>query len=94
MIMFGYIAPHIIILAEPRFHLAMVPFLAALAGYTWVNWRSIRDRANTRQGRLLFTLSCVLIAFLLLNWGLELWRDADKLILLFGPEGNIAHFPY
>ena len=94
MVVFGYIAPHILILAEPRFHLAMVPFLAALAGYTWANWGSIRAKAATRKGRLLFILSLVLIAFLFLNWGLELWRDADKLTLLFGPEGNTAYFPY
>jgi hypothetical protein len=94
MVMFGYITPHILILAEPRFHLAMVPFFAALAGYTWANWRSIWAQAATRKGRMLFTLAVVLVGFLLLNWGLELWRDADKLAQLFGPEGNVAHFPY
>jgi hypothetical protein len=94
LIMFGYIAPHILILAEPRFHLAMVPFFAVLAGYTWVNGRSIWMRARTDKGRWLFALSCVLVALLLLNWGLGLWRDADKLVQLFGPEGNVAHFPY
>jgi hypothetical protein len=29
-----------------------------------------------------------------LNWGLELFRDADKLALLFGPHGNTSHFTY
>jgi hypothetical protein len=27
-------------------------------------------------------------------WGLELWRDAGKLALLFGPNGNRSFFPY
>jgi hypothetical protein len=94
MMMFGYITPHILILAEPRFHLAMVPFFAALAGYTWANWRTMLVQARTRKGRWLFVLGCVLVALLFLNWGLGLWRDADKLAQLFGPEGNVAHFPY
>jgi hypothetical protein len=29
-----------------------------------------------------------------LNWGLELWRDADKLAVLFGPQGNVSYFSY
>ena len=29
-----------------------------------------------------------------INWGLELWRDAGKLALLFGPKGNLSFSPY
>jgi hypothetical protein len=36
----------------------------------------------------------VLAALLCLNWGLELSRDADKLIVLFGANGNQSYFPY
>ena len=93
-IMFGYIIPHILILAEPRFHLAMVPFFAVFAGYTWVNRKELWAQAESRRGKLIITLSLVLVSLLLLNWGLELWRDADKLALMFGPEGNTAHFSY
>jgi len=94
MLMFGYITPHIFILAEPRFHLAILPFLAVLAGYTWVNRRDIWERAVSRKGRLAFVVASLLVALLVLNWALELWRDAENLAILFGPQGNLAHFPY
>jgi len=88
----GYLLPHVLILAEPRFHLTLVPLLAAFAGYTLADWPRLRQRAQTNRWRLVLAL--VLVALLWSNWGMELWRDADKLAALFGPEGWQAGFSY
>ncbi len=92
----GYVTPHVFILAEDRFHLALVPYLAILAAQFWANgfgalmarWR------ESRTGRILFILSILLVALLVTNWGLELVRDWDKITQLLGPTGNQSHFPY
>jgi hypothetical protein len=91
----GYITPHLFILAEDRFHLAMVPLLAILSAYFWTSWRcALRKSWQTRSGRIVSLLAYMAVMLLFLNWGLELWRDAGKLVLLLGPTGNITSFPY
>lgn len=92
--MVSYLLPHLLILAEPRFHLAWIPMLAVLAGYTWVNKAEIWARARTPGGRAAALIAVLLVSMLLFNWGLELIRDADKLTLMFGPEGHLARFSY
>lgn len=88
----GYLFPHILLLAEPRFHLAIVPALAVLAAYTWTSRRQLWARAQVERPKLVLAL--VLVALLCLNWGLELVRDADKLAAIFGLKGNRSYFPY
>lgn len=93
---FGYLAPHVPLLAEDRFHLTLVPFLAILAAQAWVGgpaalWR--RWQAS-RWGKVALLLALLAVVLLFANWGLELHRDADKIRLLFGPEGNKTYFPY
>ncbi len=91
----GYITPHVFILAEDRFHLAIVPFLAILAAKTWTYGRlALKERWSTWPGRIFILLAFVGVRLLLLNWGLELWRDAGKLALLLGPNGNMTSFSY
>jgi hypothetical protein len=92
----GYITPHLLIIAEDRFHLTIVPFLAILAAQCWTgSWSSIRQRwAGSKAGKVALILASAAILLLLANWGLELWRDGDKLALLFGPNGNQAYFSY
>lgn len=85
-----YLLPHIFILSEDRFHLALIPYVAILASYGWVLIRSRQLNFSAWQ-----KIGCVfLICLLLLNWGLELNRDADKIATLFSPTGNTAGFPY
>jgi hypothetical protein len=92
----GYITPHLLIIAEDRFHLTTVPLLAILAAQCWSGgWSSIRQLwTGSKGGKVALILASVAILLLLANWGLELWRDADKLALLFGPNGNQAYFSY
>lgn len=88
----GYLLPHVLLLAEPRFHLTIVPALAALAGYAWMERALLWANARQNRGRIL--MAGLLILLLWSNWGLELWRDADKLALLFSPDGYHAGFAY
>jgi len=92
----GYITPHLLIIAEDRFHLTIVPFLVILAAQCWDGgWLSIRknwEKSNSKKVSLVLASAIVLL--LLTTWGLELWRDTDKLVLLFGPNGNHTYFSY
>jgi hypothetical protein len=95
LVLFGYVLPHLLLLAEERFHLVLVPFLAVLAAQLWDRgWNGVSERWRTRVGKLALIVAGMVVVLLCLNWGLELWRDADKLALLFGPNGNRTFFPY
>jgi hypothetical protein len=96
LLFFCYITPHVFILAEDRFHLALIPYLAILASRFWVSGFGVLSARwkESRNGKIL-TILAILSAFLLVtNWGLELHRDADKIIQLLGPEGNQTYFPF
>jgi hypothetical protein len=91
---FGYFAPHLLLLAEPRFHLALVTFLSVFAAYTWVNFPEIRAQMRRRENWWKLLIAATLVALLWFNWGQELYKDLDKLIPLFGPGGNKTSYPY
>jgi hypothetical protein len=96
LLFLGYILPHVFILSEDRFHLALVPYLAILAAQAWVNGfallRMRRHEAST--GKLIVAAAVLTAGLLVINWGAELIRDADKISQLLGPSGNQSHFPY
>lgn len=85
-----YLLPHIFILSEDRFHLALIPYFAILASYGFILISS--KQLNFKKWQA--AISIVLICLLVLNWGLELSRDAEKIAILFSPTGNTAGFPY
>lgn len=96
LLLITYILPHVFILSEDRFHLALIPYFSILAAHVWVfGFAPIVSRwRESRAGKILVLIS-ILFAFLLVtNWGLELHRDADKISQLLGPNGNQSHFPY
>ena len=92
----GYTVPHLLIISEDRFHLAIVPLLAILTAQLWLgDHLTIRQQwVKSNAIKLGLILAFVAILLLLSNWGLELWRDVDKLALLFGPNGNQTYFSY
>jgi hypothetical protein len=92
----GYLLPHILIMSEDRFHLAIIPLLAVGAARFWSRgWAAVRERWRGSQGgRVAISLAGLAILLLCLNWTLEIARDWDKLALLFGPSGNMTHFTY
>jgi hypothetical protein len=96
LLFFAYLLPHVFILAEDRFHLALVPFFAILASIFWANgWKSLAARWNeSRAGKIAVAIALLAVFLLLLNWGLELSRDADRIVQLLGPNGNFSNYPY
>jgi hypothetical protein len=91
-----YIAPHILLLAEDRFHLTIVPFLIVLAARFWDG--GIKDLGSlyrgSARGKWLIAIACILVFLLLFNWSYELARDSNRLAQLLGPNGNLSGFPY
>jgi len=96
LFLIGYILPHLLIIAEDRFHLTTVPLLSILAAQFWSGGlASIRQRWDgSRNGKTALILASIAIILLFTNWGLELWRDSDKIALLFSLNGNEAYFSY
>jgi 4-amino-4-deoxy-L-arabinose transferase-like glycosyltransferase len=92
----GYILPHVLILSEDRFHLALVPYIAILAAQVWVNGftpLSVRWY-ESRKGKLIVAMALFAVFLLIINWNFELMRDANKISQLLGPNGNQSYFPY
>jgi 4-amino-4-deoxy-L-arabinose transferase-like glycosyltransferase len=100
-LLFAYLTGvHVLIMAEPRFHLVMVPLLAVFAAQGAISLSQVSsdfnsaDRRLRRETRWRMALSLLIVALLLMNWAHELGTDADKLRLLFAPGGNLARFTY
>jgi 4-amino-4-deoxy-L-arabinose transferase-like glycosyltransferase len=95
-----FIAIHILIMAEPRFHLVLVPFLAifAVQGARILprvrGQLQARDVAARRNARWRLIWCLLVMALLVLNWVYELNVDMEKLRLVFSPGGNMARFTY
>ena len=91
-----YLLPHVFILAEDRFHLALIPFFAILAMQFWaVGFQAISARWHeSNAGKWVVTLAVLGVFLLFLNWGFELSRDADKIAALLGQDGNKTYYPY
>jgi hypothetical protein len=96
LLFLAYILPHVFLLSEDRFHLALVPFMAILAALFWTSgMKSMVSRwKESHAGKVIVLLAVISLLLLLLNWGLELSRDADKIFQLLGPDGNLSNFPY
>jgi 4-amino-4-deoxy-L-arabinose transferase-like glycosyltransferase len=94
LFMIAYITPHLLILAEERFHMTLIPFLAVLAACAIVRRREILASLRAPLGWRRWVLPAMVSILLLANWGYELWSDSARLSALFGPGGNETYFPY
>jgi hypothetical protein len=96
LLLICYILPHVLILSEDRFHLALVPYIAILAAQFWVSGFGVLSTRwrESWTGKIIVTLSILSVFLLVTNWGLELTRDWDKIAQLLGPDGNESYFPY
>lgn len=96
LLLFSYILPHVLILSEDRFHLALVPYISILAAQFWVSGSQvILLRWNESNfGKVVVLMSVLAVMFLVVNWGVELNHDWDKIAQLLGPNGNQSYFPY
>ena len=96
LLLLAYLLPHVFILAEDRFHLALVPYFIILAVHCWKGgFAGLSARWNgSLTGKVLVSLAFAAALLLFLNWGFELTRDADKIAQLLGPNGNKSYFSY
>jgi 4-amino-4-deoxy-L-arabinose transferase-like glycosyltransferase len=83
-----YTGMHMLIMAEARFHVPLLPIVGILAAYGLIE-RPYRSSHPVQ--RWLVTL---LIGLCFANWALEIARDWDTLVALFGPEGHRLYLPY
>jgi hypothetical protein len=92
----SYILPHVLILSEDRFHLALVPYIAILAAQFWMSDLSVLSARwdGSTFGKWVVVSAVIALILLVINWRLELLRDADKIVQLLGPNGNQSYFPY
>ena len=96
LLLIGYTLPHVLILSEDRFHLALIPYIAILAAQVWANGLApLRVRWNeSRTGKFFVALAVLAVFLLMLNWNFELIHDSAKIAQLLGPNGNQSYFPY
>ena len=96
LLLIGYLLPHVFILSEDRFHLAIVPYLAILASQFWTNGvlGMIQQWNGSRHSRFFVMFGIVIALLLIFNWGWELVRDWDKIAQLLGLNGNQTYFSY
>ncbi|HTP02869.1 MAG TPA: hypothetical protein VMJ64_15950 [Anaerolineales bacterium] len=86
----AYLFPHVFILSEDRFHLALVPLMAIPAAAFWA-----RGFAPFEARRpWVIAISILIAACLLANWAFELRMDGATLLNMLGPGGNQLYLTY
>jgi hypothetical protein len=86
LLLVGYLLPHVFILSEERFHLALVPFLAMLAAH--------RGASRSSAFRVRILAALLLCGLLLFNWTYQFASESSKYRVLLGPGGNHSSYPY
>lgn len=86
----GYALPHLLIISEPRFHLALVPVLLPLAVKGWGQSRMRNFTSTSRADKLGTIVSLGLIVFILIGVILSL----KDFLPLLAPAGNTLYLPY
>ena len=89
LLVVAYLLPHVFILSEERFHLALIPFFAILAATAWAK---PVDDLNAR--RMSLWLAAAGVALLILNWSAQIARTLPTLVQLIGAGGNRLYLPY
>lgn len=94
LLLAGYALPHLFVISEPRFHLAVVPVLLPFAAWGWVQrgrWGEVlRLRGNRLRGVLAW--ACLLLLAVLVAWGFGM--NWERLAAVMGPGGNRAYLGY
>jgi 4-amino-4-deoxy-L-arabinose transferase-like glycosyltransferase len=87
--------PHLLILAEPRFHLPLVPFLAPYAVAAWTQpGLAGRIRQGLRAREAVWMAASAAGLVLLAIWVAHLGREWPQLVAAMGPGGSSLHFAW
>jgi hypothetical protein len=90
----GLALPPLLVLAEPRFHLPLVPVLLGFAAVTLDRRRDLIAALSGRAGRPLALALWAGLASLLLFWAWGYAMNWDRLLLIMGPGGHKLMLPY
>lgn len=91
LFLLGYGLPHLLIIAEPRFHLAWAPLLVPLAVYGSEQRYKIEGRRILPRENVVF-VACLILVISALTIGLIM--NLPKLIAIMGEGGNRLFFSY
>jgi hypothetical protein len=77
------------ILAEARFHVPLVPFLAVYAAIAWTAPGALgRLKRGLRTGDRAWLLAVAVMMLFMILWGWDLWRLWPRLSAVFATGGN------
>jgi 4-amino-4-deoxy-L-arabinose transferase-like glycosyltransferase len=88
-----YFLPHLPILTEPRFHLALVPLMTPFAVDALSNGTKLQviDKKKQKIKRLIIGL---LVIFFISIWAIKIYYDFPLYRQLLSPGGNEIHLSY
>lgn len=91
----AYSVPHLLILADSRFHLTLVPILLPFAAYGWVHrQKSFRLILGGSSSSPKIWLARITLLTIIILWVWGFLMNYSKLLRLLGPEGNTLFLPY
>jgi len=95
LLIFGYAIPHFLILAEPRFHLTLVPIFIMGTAFFWVKgYKQLTENPSDNKIRWKMIISFMVIMLLISNWIFEIVRDRQIFSDLLSIGGNTRYLPY
>ncbi|MFN3741590.1 MAG: glycosyltransferase family 39 protein [Anaerolineales bacterium] len=86
----GYLLPHILILAEERFHLTLLPLFSLLAVRFWTRSRAPQPEAG--HGALSF--AAIFTLFLMVYWAERIVTFWPLFLQILSPAGHLLNLPY
>jgi hypothetical protein len=92
----GYTAPHLFVLAEPRFHLALLPVMVSFAAKGWMERREGIQRLKRRVPRYYhkIVVFSILSGFVIILWISDFLGKWSTFVAFMGPNGNQLFMPY
>lgn len=88
-----YFLPHLPILTEPRFHLALVPILIPFSVHGFSRFAKLNPRSSKELKKQRMVIGIIILCFVLM-WSLEIYHDLPLYIQLLSPEGNQLWLSY
>jgi hypothetical protein len=85
----------VLVISEPRYHLPLIPYLAAYAAAAWTTPGILRQAAQgVRNRQPAWLLAAGAAGLLLLVWVYDLLNAWPTLMRLLGPGGNNLFLTY